>query len=178
MENLYIEILKFGRNKINTEESGFSDQELTNHLKALGFRDSDFVNIQYFLDRSFFSVKSLPNFYKINIAALEHLLDQEELEEARNSSKSALRFAIVSLLVTIAVSVGAMYMSYIQINSDIKINKDQIELLSSELKNINANLKISNTQVEHLSSEVKNLSAEVKSEKSQVESKPKPITQN
>ena len=114
-------MLKFGRNKISTDESGFSKQDLIDHLKALGFIGADLVNIQYFLDRSFFLVQSPPNLYKIEISALEHLLDYEELEEARNSSRSALKFAVVSLLITIAASVGAMYMSYIQITSDIKI---------------------------------------------------------
>ncbi|GGY81033.1 hypothetical protein GCM10011613_27610 [Cellvibrio zantedeschiae] len=178
MASIYIEILKFGKNQISTKESGFKKEELTNHLKVLGYGDNDLVNIQYFLDNAFVLDTSPPNLYKIRLTALEYLIDYDELEEARNSSRSALNFAMASLIITILGSVGAMYMSHIQINSDVTINRNQFDLLSSDLKNIGSTLKITNENVDHVSAELKGLRGEVKTEILRMESTPKLTPKN
>jgi hypothetical protein len=133
--NIIVEILKYGREKKPGKEMGFTRDNLKTHLKNLGFKmdyeDDQTTNIIF--DNCFMSNVPGKGLYVMKADGYFTLLEYEELEEARASSKQANVWAIVALSVSIVGTLLSMALSIKQINGATEIKQNQIDQITNAL---------------------------------------------
>ena len=129
-DDAYIALIKFVKNK--TAETGLMTKEEGESFLRENYKDLN----RKALERLFGDVvepvamaagKEPPTLFRLPIEAYFHLLEHEELEEARTSSRHALRVAIGAILISFVTAVASIT---IQLTSptDVVIASGQIEL--------------------------------------------------
>jgi hypothetical protein len=151
-DNIIVEILKYGRIKKPGKEMGFTRDDLKLHLKNLGFKmdyeDDQTTNIIF--DNCFTLNVPQKGQYVMRADAYFTLLEYEELEEARASSKQANIWAIVALGASILGTIFAIGFSLKQINTPTEIKQTQIDqivsVLTAQKKQIDSLIKLQQTE--------------------------------
>lgn len=149
--DIIVEILKYGRSKKPGREMGFTRDELKSHLKDLGFKmdyeDDQTTNIIF--DSCFLPYVPTKGLYVMKADAYFTLLEYEELEEARASSKQANIWAIVALSVSVIATGLSVFFSIRQINTPTEIKQLQIDQITHSLckqtQQIDSLLKVTQT---------------------------------
>ncbi len=121
--DLYIEILKFGKSQVGTS---FKFSSLRDHLANKGYIQDERIIWQFFADN--FCDKNNPmgndpqtsppeggDFY-LEDHAYFNLLEYEELQEARESSKVATKIAIAAIVISIISTGFSIYFSILQLD--------------------------------------------------------------
>ena len=133
--NIVTEILRYGRTKKPGREMGFTREELKSHLASIGFKmdyeDDQTTNIIF--DSCFMMNVPQKGQYVMKANAYFTLLEYEELEEARASSKQANVWAIVALTVSIIGTLCSIGFSIKQINTPTEIKQSQIDQITKTL---------------------------------------------
>jgi hypothetical protein len=151
-ENIIVEILKYGRSKKPGKEKGFTREDLKLHLKNLGFKmdyeDDQTTNIIF--DNCFMLNVPQKGQYIMKADTYFTLLEYEELEEARASSKQANKWAIVALCVSILGTMFSIAFSLKQINTPTEIKQNQIDqiinVLTIQTKQLDSLTKLQQTK--------------------------------
>ena len=128
-ENIYIKILKYA-----TEKKEFTESELLSDLK-LNQDEKNFVLNEVFRKSDLLCNTGrciiredggFMNIWTISVEGMFKLLKYKELEEARKSSKQAMRFAIAALIVS---SILAFFSIIIQIFCPMSLDAEQFNKL-------------------------------------------------
>lgn len=93
-ENIYIQILKFGREKL---ESELSYVNLLHEIKKISGKNGTFAAE---VAKTFFIVE-IGNRVYLRGDALFNLIQYERIEETRKESKTSLRFAFAAIILNI-----------------------------------------------------------------------------
>ncbi|MBA4241490.1 MAG: hypothetical protein C0448_12250 [Sphingobacteriaceae bacterium] len=134
-DNIVTEILRYGRAKKPGREMGFTREELKTHLRNIGFKmdyeDDQTTNIIF--DTCFMLNVRETMQHVMKADAYFKLLEYEELEEARTSSRQANVWAIVALSVSIIGTLCSIGFSLKQINTPTEIKQGQIDQITKTL---------------------------------------------
>lgn len=163
-DNLYIDVLKFGKLKI---QKGATFKGLKDHLKYIGYKYETEENEKHW-QRLFYdtfsgldgktvacldseSREETLSFMKID--AYFRLLEHEELKNARNSSLWATILAIIAIVLSIYATKESVYYSKLQLESSISVDQLKIlqidqDKLHSKLDKLIFNTSIMNKKVE------------------------------
>ena len=150
-EDLHIEILKYGKDKL---ETGVTFDELRTHIKNLGYEVSEY-RMRHYLNDNYVIMeneyqgqpweamdKGLK--FTLSVESTFRLIEYNEFKSANRSSRIATRFATAALLVSIASAWASIHFSMKQLDSETIINTNQLsELLKLKYddKNIDKNTK-------------------------------------
>jgi len=133
-DNLYIAMLKYGRTKL---DAGVSYDEMSVYLKEKGYSTSG-MNI--FFNDSFCRLNDVNKVYDdygasekcfLRAEGYFNLLEYEELNEARASSRKATRIALAAIVLSIATALISIGFSINQVNSPTRIDPSQLELINT-----------------------------------------------
>lgn len=109
-DNLYITMLRYGRERMESGESVKSISEMSEYLRGEGheFHKSQLDNI--FVDAfQRFTVKTGGSTqYTLTMGSYFNLLEHEELQEARQSSADAKRMAFWAIIISGALAAGSI----------------------------------------------------------------------
>ncbi len=133
-DDFYITTLKYGRSALS-KSVDVNYNEVRNHVKSIhpNIEDKAFAKIfwsaferlQYFEgDYAEMIQNNTP--HALNIEAYFHLLEHEELEEARTSSKNALLVATIAIGISIITAVASIWIQ-LKIPTDVVVSGSQIE---------------------------------------------------
>ena len=136
-EDLHISILKFGRDEA---ENGVNLDDLSKHIKDKGYDISRDRLKAYFgetyepMDLSKRGVSYDDRAEEKSTLTIEstfRLIEYEEFKNANSSSFWATVFAITAIVISIFATYKSIHYSEKQMNSDISINKSQLNEIKS-----------------------------------------------
>ena len=135
-DDFYITTLKYGRNALAKSE-GVNYNEVRDHVRSIHPKLNDeafsrifwsaFEALQDFGTSSDDRIKNNTP-HTLNLEAYFHLLEHEELEEARTSSRRALRVATWAIGIAIATAVVSTFIQ-LTVPTNVVFDDQQIELL-------------------------------------------------
>ena len=130
--DIIVEILRYGKTKKPGKELGFVFDDISTYLKGLGFTMDlgDIHTLNIILDSCFILSQGL---YVMKADGYFSLLEYEELEEARESSKHANKWATIALIVSIVATVCSIGFSLKQIYTPTEINQEQIDQITQTI---------------------------------------------
>ena len=104
MEDIYIAMLRFGKEKMN--KGSFTKNELAEHLKKVGHPVSSENSIilnqffyQAFITHEVVNLQTAPYFLKSE--SYIHLLEYDSIQESSKYSKRALNIAVASIIIAV-----------------------------------------------------------------------------
>ena len=132
-DDLHIAILKYGRDKL---EVGVTFEELSSHIKKLGYKVSNKRMENYFWDNyepldwkergnPASGIKKRSRF-SLTVESTFRLIEYEEFKSANKSSRVAIYFAIAALVVSISATLVSISLSQKQLKSPTTIDQDQL----------------------------------------------------
>lgn len=129
MAEIIVEILRYGKTKKPNNPDGFKMNDIVDHLKNIGFKmdNEDFHTLNIILSKCFIVNVPKEGRYLMNAEGYFTLLEYEELEDARESSKQANKWAIIALTVSIISTLISIGFSIKQINTPTEIKREQVE---------------------------------------------------
>jgi len=145
-KEIIIEMLRFGKSKNFASPNGFTEDELKNHLRGLGFQLNEYEmqDYAYTLGTCFFKNTLSPITYKLSLKSYFDLIDYEELQHAYNVGDNARKEAVkannwstFAMVISILSLILSTVFSVVQINSTTEIKNEQLQQL------INSNAAVS-----------------------------------
>ena len=153
MDDVYIRVLKYGR-----DNAGFSEADIETNFPD----DKAWILRKVRKDKLFSreSIANKENAYYLSFEDRFRLLEYEELNEARASSKRAMIVAIISIVITLLSVVGSFWWI-----SDVRVvNGYDDAYLLSEVEAIAINTKRTSNELQRLSTQIENVDKRVKPE--------------
>lgn len=141
--DIVIEILQFGRQNMLEHGTGLNSQEIKEHLEKKGFDmtiPKNNTNLSNVMNQYFSLFSQNPLKYSLKLDAYFYLLEYEELQDARASSKQANWWAIIALIISILGSGASIYYSRLQIDTPSEIKQSQLDTLVSKLITIHKDI--------------------------------------
>jgi hypothetical protein len=158
----YVEILKLGKKHLFEGSTGFTRKQLEDELKVIGLKNSELSNLGAILDSSFVMFvnngTSAGQFYRMKTQGLEYLIDYEEMQEVRGSSRQATWFAIISIIITLAALITSIYFSKLQLENSLEIDQKQYETLMEKIPKLEKSVTINQEQYNKLLNEIRKMS--------------------
>lgn len=140
-KDIIVETLRFGKEATTNHPKGLLKDEIKSHLKKLGFElnDGELLEFDLVFDSGFKQYMPTEGRYILGVDSYFTLLEYDELEEARKSSKAANRWAITALAISIITVIISIVFSVIQLKTPTEIKQSQINTIvySNQISNIN-----------------------------------------
>jgi hypothetical protein len=136
-DDIYISLIKFG---IDKSEEGVKLSEIKSHLLSLEYKFYE-IGIHRIVSDLFTPLN--PKTHSPELEMMEdkpmHLtvestfrwLEYIELHEARQSSKSAMRIAIIAIVISVLTGIFSIYIGVKQMNSPAKFEKEQFKTIEN-----------------------------------------------
>jgi Na+/melibiose symporter-like transporter len=134
--DIVIEMLRYGKNNL----SGFSQDELKNHLTNIGFDLTDNnINgtISLYFGEYFMNNTAQSQTYFMNPKGYFDLLNFEATEQSRKFAKQANRFAIWAIVISAFLSISSIFISLK--NDSVKIEEGQFKKINTLIEESNSN---------------------------------------
>lgn len=138
--NIFIRILELGEER---GVSGINEHEFKEWALAQSDiqseNTSEFVNARVLLKESFYEVDKghgNPNVFVLKNEYYFRLIEFEELRLSRDASKSAKKYSIVALCLSVLAILSGVYASYQQMNNPVQLDPLQIEKLVDSIETL------------------------------------------
>ncbi len=138
-DDLIVEILKYGKTKKPGKEQGFVMNDIVNHLKGLGFKMDleETTTLNVIMGRCFMINIPSTGQYVMTADGYFTLLEYQELQEARESSKSANKWAVIALTISIVATLSSIGFSVKQIYTPTEIKSEQVDQITQTINKQN-----------------------------------------
>lgn len=169
MNDIVIEMLRFGRNNLN---NGFTEPQMGNHLTELGFDLANNILVVDLYFRKYFSFNSPPGQPPIQNANTIHflnpegyfdLLQHESTVQSSKIAKSANYLSIISLSIS-ALSLFISLYSIFNIENVTKIDQKQIDEIKISQEKTTKAVKSLNLKLDEKNNQTAKKIVEIKSE--------------
>ena len=141
--NIVIEIMKFGRQNLLDGNVGVTIEDIFQNLiakKLITNSENDKHKVESFIGQIFTDTATNEGKMMLKVDSCFALIEHEELQEARRSSKKATCFAIIAIAVSIITTGISIYYNKKQIASPTEVKQSQIDSITSSTKIIHKDM--------------------------------------